>query len=100
MIHKALITGGSGFIGSHLADELVEKEIGVRILDNLSSEVHGYTGNRPEYLSSDDEVIHGDIRSPELMRRSPSLVHALLLADQNIESPAARAFHRGGGTSN
>jgi dTDP-L-rhamnose 4-epimerase len=38
---KVLITGGAGFVGSHLADELIRKCYYVRIFDNLELQVHG-----------------------------------------------------------
>jgi dTDP-L-rhamnose 4-epimerase len=60
-----LITGGAGFIGSHVADELLEQGHHVRCLDNLSPQVHGENAVRPEYLDPDVELIIGDIRDPE-----------------------------------
>ena len=36
-----MITGGAGFIGSHLADELLARGYKVRALDNLAAQVHG-----------------------------------------------------------
>jgi dTDP-L-rhamnose 4-epimerase len=51
MSGRVLITGGAGFIGSHLADELLEHGYEVRALDNLSDQVHGSDGGRPGYLS-------------------------------------------------
>lgn len=60
-----LITGGAGFIGSHLADELLEKGYNVRVLDNLSEQVHGKNCERPEYLHPDVELIVGDVRNPD-----------------------------------
>jgi dTDP-L-rhamnose 4-epimerase len=65
-----LITGGAGFIGSHLADELLKHRCSVRVLDNLSTQVHGPGGKRPDYLNPDVELVRGDIRDPEAVRRS------------------------------
>ena len=42
-----LITGGAGFIGSHLADDLIHRGHRVRALDNLSPQVHGPAAERP-----------------------------------------------------
>lgn len=65
-----LITGGAGFIGSHLADELLKCRHSVRVLDNLSAQVHGPGGKRPDYLNADVELMVGDIRDPDAVRRS------------------------------
>jgi dTDP-L-rhamnose 4-epimerase len=62
-----LITGGAGFIGSHLADELLRAGYRVRALDSLVEQVHG-EGQRPEYLTDDVELIAGDVRNPEVTR--------------------------------
>ena len=59
---KVLITGGAGFVGSHLADHLLERGYAVRALDNLSPQVHGPSVKRPQYLAPDVELITGDIR--------------------------------------
>ena len=59
-----LLTGGAGFIGRHLCLELLKHGHRVRILDNLSEQVHG---SRPLSLPPDVELIHGDIRDPETM---------------------------------
>src|SRR5215212_7635688 len=61
-----LVTGGAGFIGSHLADELVERGRRVRVLDNLTDQVHGGV-ERPDYLSDEVELIPGDVRDGELV---------------------------------
>jgi dTDP-L-rhamnose 4-epimerase len=60
---RILITGGAGFIGSHLADELLRSGYSVRVLDNLSPQVHGPHARRPGYLSADAELIEGDVRN-------------------------------------
>src|SRR6201996_2738155 len=57
-----LLTGGAGFIGRHLCLELQTYGHRVRVLDNISEQVHG---NAPMSLASDIELIRGDIRDPE-----------------------------------
>ena len=70
MSKRILITGGAGFIGSHLADELLEKGYTVRALDNLSPQVHGGGAKRPDYLDDDVELIVGDVRDPATVRKA------------------------------
>jgi dTDP-L-rhamnose 4-epimerase len=70
MNKKILITGGAGFIGSHLTDELLEKGYSVRILDNLSEQVHGKDCQRPDYLHPDAELIIGDVRDPRKVKEA------------------------------
>jgi dTDP-L-rhamnose 4-epimerase len=65
---QILITGGAGFIGSHLSDELLERGHRVRALDSLSDQVHGDSPSRPDYLSRDVELIRGDVRDPHAVR--------------------------------
>ncbi len=55
-----LITGGAGFVGSHLADGLIRQGHSVRVLDNLTPQVHGR--KLPTYLSPEVEVVYGDVR--------------------------------------
>ena len=59
MAKKVLITGGAGFVGSHVADELLERGYAVRVLDNLTPQVHGTRARRPEYLATDVEFVRG-----------------------------------------
>src|SRR5689334_21742267 len=70
MSKLVLITGGAGFIGSHLCDELLEAGYTVRVLDSLSQQVHGPDLERPEYLSPGVELILGDVRDKEAVRRA------------------------------
>lgn len=70
MSKKALITGGAGFVGSHLADELLQNGYVVRALDNLSEQVHGTGGDRPEYLDDEVELVRGDVRDPDAVRKA------------------------------
>jgi len=65
-----LITGGAGFIGSHLADELLIRGHRVRVLDVLSPQVHGGREGPPDYLHPDIEFIHGDVRDACLLRQA------------------------------
>ena len=60
---SVLVTGGAGFIGSHLVDALLEHNCRVTVLDNLSS------GNRANLAHVADRItfIEGDIRSRELL---------------------------------
>ncbi len=72
MKEKILVTGGAGFIGSHLVDALVEKGHSVRVLDNLLPQVHGSLreqGLWPEYKNPGAEYILGDIRDLELVTK-------------------------------
>ena len=66
---SVVITGGAGFIGSHLADELLARGYRVLVLDALVEQVHGGT-ERPDYLSDDVELIVGDVRDPGLVREA------------------------------
>ncbi len=66
---KVLITGGAGFIGSHLADELLRQGYPVRALDLLSPQVHP-EGRPPEYLDPEVELMVGDVRDPQAVRRA------------------------------
>ncbi|HUQ20417.1 MAG TPA: SDR family NAD(P)-dependent oxidoreductase [Gemmatimonadaceae bacterium] len=67
---RVLITGGAGFIGSHLADRLLHAGYEVRALDILDEQVHGPNQERPEYLDSNVELIVGDVRDPSIVRRA------------------------------
>src|SRR4051812_45680785 len=64
MSKKVLITGGAGFIGSHVADELLRAGHQVRALDCLCPQVHPGGRKRPDYLDTDVELVLGDVRDP------------------------------------
>lgn len=70
MKQHVLITGGAGFIGSHLGDELLAHGYRVRALDNLSPQVHGPQRARPSYLHPDVELVVGDVRDPDAVREA------------------------------
>ncbi len=61
---SVLVTGGAGFVGSHLVDELIGRGHRVRVLDRLEPQVHGADaakpGFRPEYLHPGADLVRGD----------------------------------------
>jgi dTDP-L-rhamnose 4-epimerase len=67
---RALVTGGAGFVGSHLVDALLARGDQVRILDNLDPQVHGAERRVPPWLAADAELQVGDMRDPEAVRRA------------------------------
>lgn len=77
MSGSVLITGGAGFIGSHLADDLLEHGYRVRALDNLADQVHGPDSARPAYLHPDVELVRGDVRDPAAVRAALDGVEAV-----------------------
>jgi dTDP-L-rhamnose 4-epimerase len=90
---RVLITGGAGFVGSHLADELLAHGYAVRAMDALAPQVHGQSNGapnghsngaagaaparRPEYLHPDVELVAGDIRDGAAVRRALEGVDAV-----------------------
>ena len=56
---RVLVTGGAGFIGSHLVDRFLREGFQVRILDSLEPRIHPH--GMPRYLSTAAEFIHGDV---------------------------------------
>jgi dTDP-L-rhamnose 4-epimerase len=64
---KVLVTGGAGFIGSHVVDALLEHGSDVRVLDSLDPQVHE---GHPGYLNPDAEFLLGDVRDHDVVRRS------------------------------
>ncbi len=65
---RILVTGGAGFIGSHLVDALVRDGHTVRVLDNFEPQVHG--SERPEYLNPGAEYVEGDLRDRARLRQA------------------------------
>ena len=68
MSKKILVTGGAGFIGSHLVDRLVDESNSVSILDNLEPQVHG--GKIPEHANANAEYIIGDVTNKEDVQKA------------------------------
>jgi dTDP-L-rhamnose 4-epimerase len=73
----ALITGGAGFIGSHIADALLERGWRVRALDCLAPQVHGEGRRRPNYLDPRVELIVGDVTDPQAVEAALQGVEAV-----------------------
>jgi dTDP-L-rhamnose 4-epimerase len=98
-----LITGGAGFIGSHLADELLRSGYRVRAFDSLVEQVHG-GADRPPYLDRDVELVVGDIRDrdavDDAVDGADAVVHfaARVGVGQSMYEPAAYTSANTAGT--
>lgn len=82
MSEKILITGGAGFIGTHLCKKLLEKNYEVIVYDNLSPQIHGENKKIPQWLKEKVSFIKADIRDKE------SLKEAVLKVDKIIHLAA------------
>jgi dTDP-L-rhamnose 4-epimerase len=75
-IRDVLVTGGAGYIGSHLVDALVAREYRVTVLDNLEPQVHR-SGTWPSYANPKAKYVKGDVRDR-------SVFEPLVLASQAV----------------
>jgi dTDP-L-rhamnose 4-epimerase len=79
MGERVLITGGAGFVGSHLADALARGGHEVTLFDNLEPQVHGPAAVRPAYLDPAHRLEIGDVRDADalapLVRQSDVVFH-------------------------
>ncbi|MFH1182149.1 MAG: SDR family NAD(P)-dependent oxidoreductase [Candidatus Woesearchaeota archaeon] len=66
--YKVLVTGGAGFIGSFIVDELVKKGHQVEVFDNLTEQVH--QGKMPSYLNPSAKFIKGDVNDYEAFKNA------------------------------
>src|ERR1044072_4519201 len=73
---NVLVTGGAGFIGSHLVDALLERGHRVRVLDALVSRAHDAEG-RPQHLPPEAEFIYGDVCDRAMVERALEGVDAV-----------------------
>ncbi|MDE5966706.1 MAG: SDR family NAD(P)-dependent oxidoreductase [Lachnospiraceae bacterium] len=67
---KVLITGGAGFIGGTLARALVKQGYRVRVIDNLSEQIHGKDAESPFQHIPEIEFMCGDVRNKEDWRKA------------------------------
>lgn len=74
-----LVTGGAGFIGSHLVDMLIESDYKTTIIDSLEEQVHGNTKKKPEYINSSANFVMANILDRKLLdgllRQVDAVVH-------------------------
>ncbi|MGQ9607340.1 MAG: SDR family oxidoreductase [Thermogutta sp.] len=88
-MRTVLVTGGAGFIGSHIVEALVERGDRVRVLDNLST---GFLSNLEPFFDC-VEFIHGDVQDPqtaaEAVRGVDCVFHQAALASvpRSVERP-------------
>lgn len=73
---NVLITGGAGFLGSHLAGELLARGHRVRVLDNLTRRAHDSSA-RPRHLDPEVELLVGDVRDGAIVERALEGVQAV-----------------------
>lgn len=71
---KFLVTGGAGFIGSNIVEELLKRGYSVRVLDNFST---GKRENLHEF-KNDIELLEGDIRSYHIVRQAVNKIDVIL----------------------
>ncbi len=77
-IKKVLVTGGAGFIGSHVVDLLVEANYGTIVLDSLEEQVHGPLAIRPEYTNKSAVFEHGNVLDRQVVARILAQVDAVV----------------------
>lgn len=61
---RVIVTGGAGFVGSHVVDHLVDHDYDVTVVDNLTDQVHD---RKPAYLNDNAQYVWGDVRDRDLM---------------------------------
>lgn len=77
---KFLVTGGAGFIGSNIVEELLKRGYTVRVLDNFS------TGKREnlKQFNKDIELIEGDIRSYHIVQQAVKGIDEILYQNTRL----------------
>jgi dTDP-L-rhamnose 4-epimerase len=90
---RVLVTGGSGFIGSHTVAALLAEGHWVRVLDNLAKRIH--PRGRPAYLATGVDLIEGDVRDKAVWERALDGIDAIyhLTAYQDYLPDFSTFFH-------
>ena len=82
MSRLCVVTGGGGFIGRHLCQELVATGYEVRVLDRLDAQVHGDSVGDPPPVDADErrhvQLIRGDVRDPDAVRLALEGAHLVV----------------------
>lgn len=73
---NTLVTGGAGFIGSHLVDALITRGDRVRVLDNLDPQVH--RARKPDYLHPQAEYLFSDLLDPSILPKALEGIEAVI----------------------
>ena len=89
--HEILVTGGAGFIGSHIVDRLLDEGLKVRVLDDLST---GTKQNIAQHAKNKNfQLIEGDIRNTDHVNKATKGVDAvfheaaLVSVTKSVEDP-------------
>ncbi len=83
-----LVSGGAGFIGSHVVDALLERGERVTILDNLTPKIHP-RGEKPDYVPAGARFVLGDVRDREAwlqaLQGCDAVIHLAAYQDYNLD---------------
>jgi dTDP-L-rhamnose 4-epimerase len=97
-----LVTGGAGFVGSHVVDALVEAGLRVRVIDCLHPAAHR---RMPPYLNPEAEHVQGDLRDEDMVARLlggvDAVCHQASMVGLGSDFDDVRAYvdHNDGGTA-